>query len=110
MAYLAPGSFGIPLSIQFLVMAVVSSLGTVWGPLAGASSITLLLHWLNDIGAQPGMPDYAPQVFSYADAFRQVAHRTVRERSPTGGPPKAPGRAPKLKEVAELNLSSPQAS
>lgn len=66
MAYLAPGSFGVLLSIQFVVMAVVGGLGTVWGPLVGASSITLLVQWLNDVGSQPGMPAHAPQVFSYA--------------------------------------------
>ncbi|WP_416985173.1 ATP-binding cassette domain-containing protein [Streptomyces sp. T028] len=102
MAYLAPGSFGVLLSIQFVVMAVVGGLGTVWGPLVGASSITLLVHWLNDFGSQPGMPAHAPQVFSYAiyalllvlavlflprglvpvgaDALRLLTRRFARER------------------------------
>lgn len=65
-AYIAPGSFGVLVSFQFVVMAVVGGLGTVWGPLVGASAITLLVQWLNDLGSQPGMPAYAPGVFSYA--------------------------------------------
>ncbi|MFG2971276.1 branched-chain amino acid ABC transporter permease [Streptomyces sp. NPDC048288] len=108
-AYVAPGSFGVLVSFQFVVMAVVGGLGTLWGPLIGASTITVLLQWLNDVGARPGMPDYAPQVFSYAvyalllvlvvlflprglvpagtDALRPLARRLARERpeSANGG-------------------------
>ena len=66
LTYIAPGSFGVLLSFQFVVMAVVGGLGTLWGPLVGAAVITVLLQWLNGLGTQPGMPAYAPQVFSYA--------------------------------------------
>jgi len=66
LTYIAPGSFGVLLSFQFVVMAVVGGLGTLWGPLVGATVITVLLQWLNGLGTQPGMPAYAPQVFSYA--------------------------------------------
>lgn len=66
LGYLAPGSFPVLLSIQFVVMAVVGGLGTVWGPLLGATAITLLVQGLNTLATQPGMPSYAPSVLSYA--------------------------------------------
>lgn len=84
MAYLAPGSFGVLLSVQFVVMAVVGGL---------------------DVGSQPGMPAHAPQVFSYAvyalllvvavlflprglvpagaDALRLLTRRFARQRPDT---------------------------
>ena len=64
--YLAPGSFPVLLSFQFIVMAVVGGLGTPWGPVVGAVVITLIVQTLNDLGTQPGMPSYASSVFSYA--------------------------------------------
>ncbi|HEY9521669.1 MAG TPA: branched-chain amino acid ABC transporter permease, partial [Thermopolyspora sp.] len=64
--YVAPGSFPVLLSIEFVVMAVVGGLGTIWGAVVGAAVITLLLQLLNVIGTAPGMPSYAPSVLSYA--------------------------------------------
>ena len=64
--YLAPGSFPVLLSFQFIVMAVVGGLGTLWGPVVGAVVITLIVQTLNDLGTRPGMPSYASSVFSYA--------------------------------------------
>lgn len=64
--YLAPGSFPVLLSVQFVVMAVVGGLGTIWGGLLGAAAITLLVQVLTDLGTRPGMPSYAPSVLSYA--------------------------------------------
>jgi len=64
--YLAPGSFPVLLSVQFVVMAVVGGLGTIWGGLFGAAAVTLLVQLLTDIGTRPGMPSYAPSVLSYA--------------------------------------------
>ena len=66
LGYLAPGSFPVLLSIEYLVMAVVGGLGTLVGPIVGAAAITLLVQVLNSIGTQPGMPSYAPSVLSYA--------------------------------------------
>ncbi|MEO7126418.1 MAG: branched-chain amino acid ABC transporter permease [Nakamurella sp.] len=66
LGYIAPGSFPVLLSLEFVVMAVVGGLGTVWGPLVGAAVITLLVQWLNGLGTMPGMPAYASVVFSYA--------------------------------------------
>ncbi|MEW2359316.1 branched-chain amino acid ABC transporter permease [Spirillospora sp. NPDC029432] len=64
--YIAPGSFPILLSIEYVVMAVVGGLGTIWGALAGATAIVLLIQLLNNVGTMEGMPSYAPSVLSYA--------------------------------------------
>jgi len=66
LGYLAPGSFPVLLSVQYVVMAVVGGLGTIWGGLLGAAAITLLVQLLTDLGTRPGMPSYAPSVLSYA--------------------------------------------
>ncbi|MEU4220696.1 branched-chain amino acid ABC transporter permease [Actinoplanes sp. NPDC026623] len=66
LGYLAPGSFPLLLSIEFLVMAVVGGLGTIAGPVVGATVITVLVQLLNELGTRPGMPSYAPGVLSYA--------------------------------------------
>ncbi|MGW4638851.1 branched-chain amino acid ABC transporter permease [Sphaerisporangium sp. NPDC004334] len=64
--YVAPSSFPVLLSIEYIVMAVVGGLGTVWGAVVGATAITLLVQALNVVGTAPGMPSYAPGVLSYA--------------------------------------------
>jgi branched-chain amino acid transport system permease protein len=64
--YLAPGSFPVLLSIEYVVMAIVGGLGTVAGPVVGATAIILLVQVLTDIGTRPGLPSYAPSVLSYA--------------------------------------------
>ncbi|WP_127553619.1 branched-chain amino acid ABC transporter permease [Actinoplanes sp. OR16] len=66
LGYLAPGSFPVLLSIEYVVMAVVGGLGTIAGPVVGAVLIVGLVQVLNTLGTQPGMPDYAPGVLSYA--------------------------------------------
>ncbi|WP_173085730.1 branched-chain amino acid ABC transporter permease [Phytohabitans rumicis] len=66
LGYIAPGSFPVLLSIEYVVMAVVGGLGTLWGALVGATAIVLLVQVLNTVGTQPGMPSYAPSVLSYA--------------------------------------------
>lgn len=66
LGYVSPGSFPVLLSVEFVVMAVVGGLGTVWGPLLGAAVITILIQVLNSLGTMPGMPVYASAVFSYA--------------------------------------------
>jgi branched-chain amino acid transport system permease protein len=64
--YLAPGSFPVLLSIEYVVMAVVGGLGSIAGALLGATLITLLVQSLTTLATQPGMPSYAPSVLSYA--------------------------------------------
>ncbi|NUU25371.1 MAG: branched-chain amino acid ABC transporter permease [Streptomycetaceae bacterium] len=64
--YVSPGSFPVLLSFEYVVMAVVGGLGTIWGALVGATAITLLLQALNDLGTREGMPASAPAVLSHA--------------------------------------------
>jgi branched-chain amino acid transport system permease protein len=64
--YVAPGSFPVLISIQYIVMAVVGGLGTIWGAVVGATAITLLVQGLDRVASLPGMPSYAPSVLSYA--------------------------------------------
>ncbi|MEV0380333.1 branched-chain amino acid ABC transporter permease [Nonomuraea sp. NPDC050643] len=64
--YVAPGSFPVLISIQYIVMAVVGGLGTIWGAVVGATAITLLVQGLDILASLPGMPTYAPSVLSYA--------------------------------------------
>ncbi len=66
LGYVAPGSFPVLLSLQFVVMAVVGGLGTVWGAVVGSVVITALVQALNNLGTRPGMPAHAASIFSYA--------------------------------------------
>lgn len=65
LGFIAPASFPVLLSIQFLVMATVGGVGATWGSLVGATVITLLVQLLQFAGTRQGMPAYAPSVFSY---------------------------------------------
>ncbi|MBO0685166.1 MAG: branched-chain amino acid ABC transporter permease [Candidatus Dormibacteraeota bacterium] len=64
--YIAPGTFQVPLSIEFLIMATVGGLGSVGGALVGASLVYLLVQGLSAAGTLPGMPSRAPEILSYA--------------------------------------------
>ncbi|MGH3504189.1 MAG: branched-chain amino acid ABC transporter permease [Nocardioidaceae bacterium] len=66
LGYIAPGSFPVLLSFEFVVMAVIGGLGTIWGPVLGAALVTVLVQVLTELGTGPGMPSYAANVFSYA--------------------------------------------
>ncbi|HEY1291927.1 MAG TPA: branched-chain amino acid ABC transporter permease [Chloroflexota bacterium] len=65
-SYIAPGSFPLVTSIEFLIMATVGGLGSVWGAVVGATLVTLVVQVLQSLGTLPGMPLRAPAVFSYA--------------------------------------------
>jgi branched-chain amino acid transport system permease protein len=65
-SYIAPGSFPLVESIEFLIMATVGGLGSVWGSAVGATLVTLVLQLLQSLGTLPGMPLRAPAIFSYA--------------------------------------------
>jgi branched-chain amino acid transport system permease protein len=65
-SYIAPGSFPLVVSIQFLIMASVGGLGSVWGAVVGASTVFLVIQLLQTVGTAPGMPLRAPAIFSYA--------------------------------------------
>jgi branched-chain amino acid transport system permease protein len=46
---ISPSEFGFDVSIEFLVMAVVGGLGSVWGALLGVLAVTLLLELLRTV-------------------------------------------------------------
>jgi branched-chain amino acid transport system permease protein len=66
LSYIAPGSFPVLLSIQFLIMATVGGLGSVLGAPVGAVVVTVMVQLLQALGTVPGMPLRAPAIFSYA--------------------------------------------
>jgi branched-chain amino acid transport system permease protein len=66
MGYLAPGSFPVMLSIEYVVMAAVGGVGKVSGALTGSAVVFLLVHGLSRVATLSGMPSSAPVVLSYA--------------------------------------------
>ena len=66
MGYLAPGSFPVMLSIEYVVMAAVGGLGKVSGALSGSVVVFLLVHGLSRVATLNGMPGTAPVILSYA--------------------------------------------
>jgi len=64
--YLAPGSFPVMLSIEYIVMAAVGGLGKVSGALTGSILVFLFAHALSRVGTLSGMPSTAPIILSYA--------------------------------------------
>jgi branched-chain amino acid transport system permease protein len=66
MGYVAPASFPVLLSFEYVVMTVVGGLGTISGALVGAVVVTLVIQLLNWLATLHGMPSYAPSVLSYA--------------------------------------------
>lgn len=66
MGYLAPGSFPVLLSIEYVVMAAVGGLGTISGALIGSALVVLLVDALSRVATLGGMPITAPVILSYA--------------------------------------------
>jgi branched-chain amino acid transport system permease protein len=66
MGYIAPGSFPVLLSIEFVVIAAVGGLGSVSGAVAGTLIVLLLVHGLSRLATSSGMPSTAPVILSYA--------------------------------------------
>lgn len=62
--YLSPESFPILLSVEFVIMAAVGGMGSVYGAVLGSIGIVLLQHELEVLGTHPGMPAQAPKVLS----------------------------------------------
>jgi branched-chain amino acid transport system permease protein len=108
----APGDYGIQLSIRLLVMAVVGGIATIAGPIIGAAAVYFLDDWiktsdaLNDLLSDNG-PELAPVVFGAAlillmavmpDGLMGGLHRgwarfvTARRAPPAGarGDPSSP--------------------
>jgi branched-chain amino acid transport system permease protein len=42
----SPDSFGIFISVDFVIMVVVGGMGSIWGTLFGTALITLLPEWI----------------------------------------------------------------
>jgi branched-chain amino acid transport system permease protein len=62
-SYIAPGSFPLVRSIEFLITATVGGgLGSVWGSAVGATVVFLVVQVLQNVGTIPGMPLRAPAV------------------------------------------------
>lgn len=64
--YIAPGSFPVMLSIEYIVMAAIGGLGTISGGVLGTAAVMLLVHLLSRLATMGGMPPTAPVVLSYA--------------------------------------------
>ncbi len=66
MGYLAPGSFPVLLSVEYVVMAVVGGLGRISGAVLGSAVVLLLIHALSRLATMTAMPESAPAILSYA--------------------------------------------
>jgi branched-chain amino acid transport system permease protein len=66
MGYLAPGSFPVLLSVEYVVMATIGGLGSIAGGVLGSVVVELLVHTLSRFATMSGMPDTAPVILSYA--------------------------------------------
>ncbi len=47
--FISPSPFGFKASVEFVLMAVVGGLTSVWGPLFGVTAVTVLTEFLRDI-------------------------------------------------------------
>ena len=47
--FVSPDSFGIFISVDFVIMVVVGGMGSVWGTLFGTALITLLPEWIESL-------------------------------------------------------------
>jgi branched-chain amino acid transport system permease protein len=91
--FVNPTPFGLNIGIEFLFMAVVGGAGYVWGALLGATVITLLKDWLQDVlpallGSERKLRDHRVRRAGRADA--QFARRglwpLVDRLVPAGAP------------------------
>jgi branched-chain amino acid transport system permease protein len=48
-AFVSPDSFGIFVSVDFVIMVVVGGMGSIWGTLFGTALITLLPEWIEHL-------------------------------------------------------------
>lgn len=64
--YLSPASFPAFTAFQFIIMAAVGGMGTLVGPIVGASLVTVIVQFLNTWSTSAGMPASAPAILTYA--------------------------------------------
>jgi len=64
---ISPSEFGFDVSIEFLVMAVIGGLGSVWGALAGVLAVTLFIEALRTVAPllAPGVPTSEYEVIAF---------------------------------------------
>jgi branched-chain amino acid transport system permease protein len=64
---ISPSEFGFDVSIEFLVMAVIGGLGSVWGALFGVLAVTLLLEALRTVAPMlaPNVPTSEYEVIAF---------------------------------------------
>jgi len=84
--YVAPGSFPLLLSVQFLIMVTVGGWGSALGAPVGACIVLVSMQALVALGTQTGMPRGAPVIFSYAlYAVALIAVLRLRPRGVVAG-------------------------
>ena len=59
-SFVSPDSFGIFVSVDFMIMVVVGGMGSIWGTLFGTALITLLPEWIEGL-----------------DAFKDIVHGLI---------------------------------
>jgi branched-chain amino acid transport system permease protein len=64
--YLAPDSFPLVTSVEYVAMTVVGGTGCLAGAVLGTACLTGLTQLLSYIATQPGLPRETPAVLSYA--------------------------------------------
>jgi len=64
---ISPSEFGFDVSIEFLIMAVIGGLGSVWGALLGVLAVTLLLEILRTVAPMlaPNAPTSEYEVVAF---------------------------------------------
>jgi branched-chain amino acid transport system permease protein len=64
---ISPSEFGFDVSIEFLIMAVIGGLGSVWGALLGVLAVTLLLEGLRTVAPMlaPNAPTSEYEVVAF---------------------------------------------
>ena len=96
---ISPSEFGFDVSIEFLVMAVIGGLGSVWGALFGVLAVTLLLEMLRTVAPllAPSVPTSEYEVVAYGallvlallflpDGLEGGWNRLARSRRGTAAP------------------------
>lgn len=64
--YVSASSFSLMTSFQYVAMAVVGGVSSIWGGVVGVALIMVLTQLLNVVGTMPGMPATMPAILTYA--------------------------------------------
>jgi branched-chain amino acid transport system permease protein len=99
-AYVAPDSFNVFLSITFLIGIVIGGLGSIWGNVLGALFIQFVPNWAQDISKAAPWAIYGVFLIGFmyamprgiAGSLRLATVRWYRRRSE---PPARPGGSPR---------------